>query len=254
MGEVKDFPHPMSTSTRVIFTQGGKGGVAKTEVCLSLVSWYRQQDLSPALLDFDVENTNKSGLQNFFAEAAKLDVHREGTLDEFFDVCEASKDGLVIADLGAGAGEATYRWFDEAFEDATEMGIRFTSVGVTTNEAGAVQSVLKWGSKLQARVEYLIVLNEMREPNSAFDYWHAEPAVEQFKSALNPFLMVMGSRIQEFQAELRNQSGTLQQVIDGEIDTPYFRQMKNLIRARRYQRQMFEGFEAASEILLPPFS
>jgi MinD-like ATPase involved in chromosome partitioning or flagellar assembly len=244
----------MSKFTRVIFTQGGKGGVAKTEVTLSLVSWFRQQGLSPALLDFDIENTNKSGLQNFFPEATKLNVHTEGTLDEFFDVCESSEDGLVIADLGAGAGEATYRWFDEAFEDASDLGIRFTSIGVTINEAGAVQSVLKWGSKLQARVAYLIVLNEMREPHSAFDYWHAEPAVKDFRNALHPHLMVMGSRIQEFQAELRNQSGTLQQVIEGKIDTPYFRQMKNLIRAKRYQRQMFAGFESASEILLLPTS
>ncbi|MFT6238011.1 MAG: MinD-like ATPase involved in chromosome partitioning or flagellar assembly [Akkermansiaceae bacterium] len=242
----------MSKSTRVIFTQGGKGGVAKTEVTLSLISWYREQGLSPALLDFDIENTNRSGLQNFYPEATKLDVHKDGTLDEFFDVCDQAETGLVVADLGAGAGEATYRWFDEAFEDASEARIHFTSIGVTTNEAGAVQSVLKWGKHLQDQVNYLIVLNEMREPGCDFEYWKSEPAVERFLKAFSPEVMVMHSRIVEFQSELRNHAATLQQVIDGKVDTPFFLKSKNRYRAKRYQRNMFTGFDRASKILLPP--
>ena len=242
----------MSKSTRVIFTQGGKGGVAKTEVTLSLISWYREQGLSPALLDFDIENTNRSGLQNFYPEATKLDVHKDGTLDEFFDVCDQSPSGIVLADLGAGAGEATYSWFDEAFEDAADFGICFTSIGVTTNEAGAVQSILKWASHLQDRVDYLIVLNECHEKNSDFDYWKNEPATQRFVDAFSPQIMVMKARVQEFQAELRNHTGTLQGVIDGKMNDPYFHLAKNRYRAARYQRDMFEGFDKAADILLPP--
>lgn len=239
-------------STRVVFTQGGKGGVAKTEVILSLIAWYEQRGIRPALLDFDIENTNKSGLQNFHPAARKMDVHREGALDEFFDVCDQNESGLVVADLGAGAGEATYRWFDEAFDDAADFGISFTSIGVTTDDAGAVQSILKWADRLQDRVEYLIVLNEFREPGCDFIYWKAEPATARFMEPFSPKIMTMASRIQEFQAELRNRSATLRQVIDGNVDTPFFRMSKNLFRAKRYQRGMFEGFDSASEILLPP--
>ena len=76
----------MSKKTRVVFTQGGKGGVGKTEVLNCLINWYREQGFTPVLLDFDIENTNKSGLQNFFPEATKIDVHHEGALDEFFDI------------------------------------------------------------------------------------------------------------------------------------------------------------------------
>ena len=239
-------------STRVVFTQGGKGGVAKTEVILSLIAWYEDRGIHPALLDIDIENTNKSGLKNFYPEARKMDVHREGALDELFDVCDQNECSLVVADLGAGAGEATYRWFDEAFDDAADFGISFTSIGVTTNEAGAVQSILKWANQLQDRVEYLIVLNEFREPCCDFVYWKAEPATERFIEAFAPKIMTMGSRIQEFQAELRNRSATLQQVIDGKVETPFFKLSKNLFRAKRYQRGMFEGFDHAAEILLPP--
>ncbi len=242
----------MKASKRVIFTQGGKGGVGKTEVILALVDWHRSKGIKPALIDFDIENTNKSGLQNFHSEARKIDVHKEGALDEFFDVCDQSQSGIVIADLGAGAGEATYHWFDEAFEDAAEFGIALTSIGVTTNEAGAVQSILKWAKHLQDRVDYLIVLNEYREKNSTFNYWTDEPATMRFIKAFSPKTMVMKARVQEFQAELRNHTGTLQRVIDGQMEDPYFHLTKNRYRAIRASREIFEGFDAASNILFPP--
>ena len=241
----------MPNTARIVFTQGGKGGVAKTEIALSLVPWYHEKGLEPVLLDFDVENTNKSGLQNFYPEARKFDVHSEGALDEFFDICDDEGTEVILADLGAGAGAATFSWFDEAFEDAAELDIAFTSIGVTTNEAGAVQSILKWASHLQDRVSYLIALNEFREPQSKFEYWHDEPAVTRFCEAFFPKVMIMGARIQEFQAELRNQTATLQRVIDGTVDAPFLKRTKNVVRARRYQRQLFAGFDEAVEILLP---
>ena len=242
----------MSNKTRVVFTQGGKGGVGKTEVLNCLINWYREQGFTPVLLDFDIENTNKSGLQNFFPEATKIDVHHEGALDEFFDICGDSSTGLVVADLGAGAGEVTYQWFDEAFEDAEEEGIVFTSIGVTTEDAGAVQSLLTWGARLQDRVEYLIVLNEQQNGRSDFKYWNAEPKVTEFKKIFSPKVITMVSRVQEFQAELRNQSATLQRVIDGEIETDFFLRTKNIMRAKRYRRLLYGGFDEASSILLPP--
>lgn len=225
--------------------------MAKTEAALSLISWYHARQLKPVLLDFDIENANKSGLQNFYPEAIKLDVHREGSLDEFFEVCDHEDVNLVVADLGAGAGAATYAWFDQAYEDAQEFDIDFTAIGVTTNDAGAVQSVLKWADHLQDRVNYLVVLNEMREPDSDFEYWHDEPAVQQFIDILKPEIMTMGARIQEFQAELRNQSATLEQVSARKVEVPFLQKTKNVVRAKRYQRNLFKGFDRASAYLLP---
>ena len=235
---------------RVVFTEGGKGGVAKTEVVLSVVAWYHQQGIPTFLLDFDIENTDKSGLQNFYPEAIKLDVHKEGALDEFFEICNRDEDEVIVADLGAGAGAATFSWFDQTFEDAQDFDICFTAIGVTTNEADSVQSILKWASHLQDRVDYLIVLNEMKERNSEFEYWHDEKAVKSFVKTLNPNIMKMGMRVQEFQSELRNQTTTLQKVLVGDVNTAFLRKPKNLARARRYQRELFAGFDKAAEILL----
>jgi hypothetical protein len=239
-----------SKPIRVVFTEGGKGGVGKTEVALSLVSWYRQRGIEPALLDFDIENAEKSSLQSFYQEATKLDVHREGTLDELFAACDNGAS-VVLADLGSGAGRATQQWFEEASEYAFELSIQFTAVGVTTNEAGSIQSILRWADNLQDAVDYLIVLNEMRTPRCAFEYWHDDPMVAEFVNVTNAQVMTMKARFEAFQAEARNAGHTLQDIIERRVKDDFFRMTKNVIRAKIYQQNLFDGFDVAENILLP---
>ena len=241
----------MKKTILVIFTMGGKGGTGKTEVVLSLAAWCRRQKSHPLLLDFDRENTDKSGLKNFYPEALKLDAHREGELDSFFDICDQEETRLIIADLPAGAGLETFQFFNDAFEDASDTGIVFTAVGVVNNDAGTVQSVLKWAAELQDRVRYLVVFNEMRERDCRFEYWNDEPATGRFREALKPRFMTMRARIPELQAEMRNHNTTLQRIIDGDTAHPFFKQTKNILRAKRYQRGLFAGFDEHADILQP---
>ena len=147
-----------------------------------------------------------------------------------FESCSCNEPSSFF---GMNRIRVTYTWFDEAFEDADDLGIQFTSIGVTTNEAGAVQSVLKWASRLQDRVDYLIILNEFREPRSKFEYWHDEPAAARFTKAFSPHFMTLGARIPELQAELRNQSTTLQKVIEEDVDTDFLRGSRNSLRIIR---------------------
>ncbi len=235
---------------RAVFTQGGKGGVGKTEVAIALATWYRANGIKPTLLDFDVENADKAGFQTYFPEAGKIDVHREGSLDAFFN---AFDDGttVVLADLAGGSSNAAERWFEEAAEYAVEMNVAFTAIGVTTNDASSVQSILKWAGHLQDAVDYLIVLNEMRSPRCAFQYWHDNENVAEFIEAASPTVMTMMSRLEEFQAEVRNHACTLDQIIHGKVDAKFFRYSRNIVRAKIYLRQLFEGFSNAADILLP---
>ncbi|MEZ5329533.1 MAG: hypothetical protein R3F19_31190 [Verrucomicrobiales bacterium] len=235
---------------RAVFTQGGKGGVGKTEVAIALASWYRANGIQPALLDFDVENADKAGFQTYFPQANKIDVHREGSLDAFFN---AFDDGtqVVLADLAGGSSNAAERWFEEAAEYAVEMNVAFTAIGVTTNDASSIQSILKWAGHLQDAVDYLIVLNEMRSPRCSFQYWYENENVAEFVEATSPSIMTMRSRLEEFQAEVRNHACTLDQIIRGEVDAKFFRYSRNIVRAKIYLRQLFEGFSNAADILLP---
>lgn len=239
------YPH-----RRAVFTQGGKGGTGKTEVALALASWYQQQGISPVFLDFDVENANKSGFQTYYPEAQKIDIHQQGSLDAFFAAFD--RDGTVIlADLAGGASNAVREWFDDAADYALEMNVEFTAVGVTPNEAGSIQSILKWAGHLDTKVDYLVVLNEMRSPSCNFNYWHDDPVVARFLKEMSPSVMTMKSRLEDFQAELRNHACTLDSVISGTVDSEFFRYTRNIVRAKIYQRQLFEGFGKATAILLP---
>lgn len=235
---------------RAVFTQGGKGGVGKTEVALALASWYRANGIEPALLDFDIENSNNSGFQSFFPEATKLDVHEHGSLDAFFSAFYSGAK-VVLADLAGGASNAAQSWFEEAAEYASEMGVAFTAVGVTTNDAGSIQSILKWAGHLQHAVDYLVVLNEMRNPKCDFRYWHDDPNVAEFIKILEPTAITMRARLEEFQAEVRNHACTLEAIIAGEVDAKFFRYTRNIVRAKIYQRQLYEGFDKAAAMLLP---
>lgn len=243
-------PQNQPSPIRVVFTEGGKGGVGKTEIAINLATWYQRQGITPKLIDFDAENTDKSGLKSFLPEATKLDIHAAGALDHFFEACE-TEDKVVLADMGAGAGAATYDWFEKMFEDSQEMNIRFTAVGVTTNDPGAVISILQWAKQLKRRVDYLVVLNALRASDETFDYWHQDPSVEKFVRLYKPHVMETDARIAEFQTELRNQEISLADVIDGKTDSPFFKRTMQIVRARRYQRNLYLGFDDAKGILTP---
>ena len=136
-------------------------------------------------------------------EATKLNIQAPGILDYFFEACD-NEDRIILADMGAGSGIATFDWFEKMFEESQEMNIRFTSVGVTTNEPGAILSILKWANRLRHRVDYLIVLNATLASGDTFEYWHEDPTVKKFIELSNPHVMQADARITEFQTELRN--------------------------------------------------
>ncbi|MEM7312652.1 MAG: hypothetical protein AAF497_05820, partial [Planctomycetota bacterium] len=219
-------------------------------IAISLATWYKRQGISPRFIDFDAENTDKSGLKNFVPDAVRFDLHTPGALDHFFEVCD-TEDRVVLADMGAGAGTATYDWFEKMFDDSRDMNIRFTAIGVTTNDPGAVLSVLRWAKHLQQQVDYLVVLNERSETDSKFEYWSDNPLVKKFTDAFKPVVMRSDVRIAEFQSELRNQELSLEDVIERRTNSPFFRNTMQIVRARRYQRTLFAGFDSASVILLP---
>jgi len=245
----KPMAKPQNPHVRVVFTEGGKGGVGKTEIAVNLATWYESKGIKPRLLDFDVENTEKSGFQNFMPRAEKLNIHAPGALDHFFEACECD-DRVVLADMGAGAGASTFDWFEKMFDESDALNIRFTAVGVTTNEPGAVISILQWADKLRKRADYLIALNAMRAADESFEYWHDEPSVAKFTQLCKPHVMQVDARVPDFQTELRNEEITLEDIIGGKSVSPFFRKTMQIVRAKRYRSNLYTGFHLARSILL----
>ena len=54
---------------------------------------------------------------------------------------------VIIADMGAGAGQITADWFDGMFQSVAEAGVAFTAIGVITSDTASKPQVP--ASKLQ---------------------------------------------------------------------------------------------------------
>lgn len=238
--------------TYVIFVGPSNGGVGKTATILYAIPFFDLHKVKYQLLDYDSENTDKSGLQNFDSRAKKLNIHARGAMDEFLDAVDDPNIDVIIVDLPAGSGKVVFQWFDEVYEEATELGLVFTFMAVTTNEAGSVQSTLKWASHLQDRVRYVVVKNELSEKGSKFEYLYDEPKFREFEKIFSPGIITMQSRPLDLESEMRNHTVTLDQVAKGKVKNAFLSKTKNKVRAKIAQKHYLAQLETVAEFLLPP--
>src|SRR5215831_4633026 len=165
---------------RVILSMGGKGGVGKTTVITGLAEWFDLNEIPVKLLDLDTENKTRGSLTHFFnGRAPKVNIHTPAGLDTFIDhLGDASP--VILADMGAGAGQVTHDWFDKMYPDVAEAGIVFTAIGIVTSDPASVESVLAWAAQLQQRAQYLIVENSISQ-HTEFRYWRESAQALEFQ-------------------------------------------------------------------------
>src|SRR5262249_34661330 len=107
----------LTAEKRVILSMGGKGGVGKTSLMTALAEWFDANQIQLQLLDFDSENKARGSLTHFFGERApKVNIHTPSGLDAFVDQLVDGRP-VIVADMGAGAGQVTYDWFDKMYPD-----------------------------------------------------------------------------------------------------------------------------------------
>jgi hypothetical protein len=236
-------------ASRVIFTEGGKGGVGKTAFATALVEWFEAQQVPYQLLDLDTENKARGSLAHYFQDKArKVNIHTAEGLDAFLDALD---DGapIVIADMGSGSGQVAYKWFDSMYESAREIGVAFTAVGIVTPDPASVESVLTWAQALQQRVEYLIVKNALTEP-ADFGYWERSTAAESFRQMFQPQEIEMEYRLPKFENPARQHGVTLGQAADRKVKIPELQQTTVVLRAQAYRRHLFAELDRVKDLLL----
>ena len=238
-----------TASSRVIFSTGGKGGVGKTSVMVSLVSWFDNNTIPVQLLDFDTENKARGSLSHFYRERApKVNIHTPAGLDAFVDICESAP--IVIADMGAGSGQVTTDWFDAMFQQVAEMGIVFTAIGVITDDPASVESVLGWATKLQNRVSYIVIKNALTS-HADFNYWENSREARKFREAFTPAVIQMNFRLAELENASRNHGATLDDIANRNVEALELRKASLVMRAQSYRRSLFAEFDNVKEFLLP---
>ena len=235
---------------RVILSMGGKGGVGKTNVMTGLAEWYRHHQIPVTLLDLDTENKTRGSLTHFFGGAVpKVNIHTPEGLDAFLDFLDEGPP-IVLADMGSGAGRVTHTWFDQMYAPVSERGIAFTAVGVVTADPASVESVLTWADRLQRRVAYVIVENEI-DAHATFTYWRASAQALAFQHAFAPAVIQMAYRLPHLETTMRNHGVTLTEVVARQTTVPELQLSKAVLRATAYRAQLFEQFERIKSVLLP---
>ena len=237
-------------SKRVVFTMGGKGGVGKTGVVVALAEWFQANEIPVTLLDLDTENKARGSLKHFFnGTVTKVDVHTPAGLDAFVDHLDGGTP-MILADMGAGAGQVAAGWFDSMYEDVAATGVRFTAVGIVTPDPASVESVLAWANRLQDRVEYVIVENAT-SALADFTYWHSTKQANQFRQAFAPAILQMEFRLAELENPLRQHGIQLGQVADRKTLVDELKRASLVMRAQSYRRRLFSEFDRAKEAFLP---
>lgn len=235
---------------RVIMAQGSKGGVGKTTFLSALLEWYADQDIPVKALDFDIENAAASGLQHFWPSAEKFDIHRRGALDAILGIIDDDEHDIMVIDQAAASGKPVFEWWREMADEVGELGVAFTSIAVVTSDPGSQVSALKWAQELKKGTDYLIVKNQMSDPDEAFIGWENSDNVTKFRKALKPSEIVLESRMAEFE-ELTRESGIrLTQITDGEAEGP-LSGLRWRVRAKGYRSRLFLGLDEVREILTP---
>jgi MinD-like ATPase involved in chromosome partitioning or flagellar assembly len=238
-------------SKRIVFTQGGKGGVGKTTVALSLYDYYNTKQAHVTLADFDAENRAKSGLNFWHKQAEKIDIHTRTGLDRLIDLALDSSSDIILADMGAGSGTVTYRWFADIYPELSNASVKLTSIGVVTADPGSVESILTWSAHLRTDVDYLIVLNELDQEGETFRYWHESKQAKSFADAFKPIVITMASRRADLEQAARNHGVSLAQIADRRAKAPELTSASIVMRAQSYRRQIDVAFESAAQILFP---
>lgn len=237
-------------SKRVVFTMGGKGGVGKTGVVVALAEWFQANEIPVTLLDLDTENKARGSLKHFFdGTVTKVDMHTPAGLDAFVDHLDGGAP-IILADMGAGAGQVAADWFDSMYEDVAATGVRFTAVGVVTPDPASVESVLAWANRLQDRVEYVIVENAT-SALADFTYWRSTKQANRFREAFGPTILQMEFRLAELENPLRQHGIQLGQVADRKAAVDELKRASLVMRAQSYRRRLFSEFERAREVFLP---
>jgi len=229
---------------------GGKGGVGKTSIIVSLAEWFETNQIPVTLLDLDTENKARGSLTHFFGgQVPKINIHSPAGLDAFIDYLT---DGslVILADMGSGAGQVAYDWFERMYPDVTDAGIVFTAIGVVTSDPASVESILAWAARLQNRVAYLIVENSITQ-YTELTYWHESEEAQEFRRVFQPAVIHMDFRLPDLENAARNYGVTLGEVAARKIVAPEPQKASLVMRAQSYRRRIFAEFGKVKELLLP---
>jgi hypothetical protein len=238
----------------ILFTAGAKGGTGKSTAVRFVITYLRERNVDPLLLDLDEENRT---LSRFFPEALKVEIRKTSSNDILVERA-IHGNALVVADLKAGTGrEMLDWWLDVPFDELQLMGVGFVCLASITSSPDSVQSFLNWVSALQNRVRYVVFRN-LKDGDYLPDYDESDGALK-FRQRLSPHHVVIPRLDEEYVTELERLDLTIAEVLNaanGKSDRgkeigPILCQLMVRARLRRFQQNIYSQLDPISDALKP---
>ena len=240
----------------IIFSAGAKGGTGKSTAVRFLTTYLRENDHNPVLMDMDDENRT---LSRFFPEAQQVEIKRTSSNDVLVEKVMAGTK-LIIADLKAGTGRDTLKWWlDVPFDELTN--VHFICLASITSSPDSVQSFLNWASELRDKVSYVVFKNQ-KDGENFFDYDDGSEAME-FQENYMPIEITIPRLDDEYMTELERLNLTIAEVLEangGTATVPTGKHKSKPIgeilcrlmvraRLRRFQNDIYRQFEPVLKLL-----
>ena len=238
----------------IIFTAGAKGGTGKSTILRFLITYLRENDLDPYLLDMDDESRT---MRRYFPEAEWVETAKVSSNDILIQKVVAEGRKLIVADLKAGTGRDTLLWWkDVPFEDlSAEYNVKFICILSITSHPDSVHSAMNWATELKNKVSYVVCKNH-KDGDVFSDYDHSNQAVI-FRTERNPIHVLIPELDAEYMAPLERKNLTVAEALkasgapsinDKEIE-PILTEYMVRARLRSFQRNIYKQLEPVLELL-----
>ena len=144
---------------------GEKGGVGKSVVARVVAQYMIDKNIP--FLGFDTDRSHGSLLRFYADYASPVVVDSYESLDAIVEAAVEQPDKRVLVDLAAQTHEPLVKWMDDSgvLETAAELQVSFCYWHVMDSGKDSVDLLKKLLDRFGTRLDYVIVLNQLRGEN-----------------------------------------------------------------------------------------
>jgi hypothetical protein len=144
---------------------GEKGGVGKSVVARVVAQYLIDKNIP--FLGFDTDRSHGSLLRFYSDFASAVVVDNYESLDAIVEAAVEHPDKRVLVDLAAQTHEPLVKWMDDSgvLETAEELKVSFCYWHVMDSGKDSVDLLKKLLDRFGARLNYVLVLNQLRGDN-----------------------------------------------------------------------------------------
>lgn len=152
---------------------GEKGGVGKSLVSRVLAQYLIDHGIP--FLGFDTDRSHGALLRFYAGYASPVVIDRPDSLDAIMEAAVEVPERRVLVDLAAQTHDPLVGWMDESgvLELASELGIQVRYWHVMDSGKDSVDLLGKLLDKFGSRLDYAIVLNQIRD--TTFELFERSP-------------------------------------------------------------------------------